>query len=95
MSISSESRPLMLGEDVLVDSITGEYIHCGEVMKAPDSEREGIFDTTSTERQIPGTSLRTYLRTRVLRCACGFQVELPSRPSATEPRKPPRDLRQP
>ncbi|MDQ0078987.1 hypothetical protein [Arthrobacter oryzae] len=94
MSISFEPRPLALGEDVLVDNITGEYIHCGEAMKAPDSEVEGIFDTASTERQIPGASLRAYLRTRVRRCACGFQIELPSQQSATGPRKPSPDLSQ-
>jgi hypothetical protein len=93
MSVSFEPRPV-LGEDVLIDKTTGEYIHCGEAMKAPDSDLEGIVETSSTERQTPRASLTTYLRTRVRRCACGFQVELPDRLPANEPHKRPRDLRE-
>lgn len=54
------------------------YVHCGEPM-APPGPR-----TPTTQRTFPSPgpsgledSLEVYLATRVLRCRCGFQVELP------------------
>lgn len=45
----------------------GEYIHCGEPMRTASNEMRTLGDRP----------LDIYLRTRVLRCACGFQMEIP------------------
>lgn len=54
----------------------GEYIHCGEPMHTAGSELRGIYAPLSTE-QSPEGVLEVYLRTRVLHCVCGFQMEIP------------------
>lgn len=59
----------------------GEYIHCGEPMHAAGSELRSIYAPMTTEpvpaEQTTGEVLEVYLRTRVLRCGCGFQMEIP------------------
>jgi hypothetical protein len=54
----------------------GEYLHCGEPMAIAGSEYRSIHAPISTEQQGDG-ALEVYLRTRVLRCGCGFQMEIP------------------
>jgi hypothetical protein len=62
------------GLDVL--QFGGEYIHCGEPMHAAGSELRSIYSPVSTESATEGL-LEVYLSTRVLRCDCGFQMEIP------------------
>ncbi len=52
------------------------YSHCQEPMSAVDPERRGAHRPVTTHA---GNSdfLGDYLRTRVLRCRCGFQMEIP------------------
>ncbi|MDQ1058201.1 putative Zn finger protein [Arthrobacter globiformis] len=58
-----------------------EYIHCGEPMHAAGSELRSVYAPVTTEQvrteQTSQGALEVYLHTRVLRCACGFQMELP------------------
>lgn len=54
----------------------GEYIHCGEPMHTAGSELRGIHAPLSTEQNSEDV-LEVYLRTRVLHCVCGFQMEIP------------------
>ncbi|WP_426998234.1 hypothetical protein [Pseudarthrobacter sp. N5] len=54
----------------------GEYIHCGEPMHTAGSELRSIYAPVTTEQSGEGV-LDVYLRTRVLRCGCGFQMEIP------------------
>jgi hypothetical protein len=66
-------RPEQSG-DVLI--FGGYYMHCGEPMATAGSELRRLSAPISTEG--PGTdALDVYLSTRVLRCTCGFQMELP------------------
>lgn len=53
-----------------------EYIHCGEPMSPTDPDLRSSHAPLSTQ---PGPTdfLGEYLRTRVLRCRCGFQIEKP------------------
>lgn len=53
----------------------GHYIHCGHPMRTAGGEVRRIHGSYG-ERQLPET-LGVYLATRVLRCACGFQMEIP------------------
>jgi hypothetical protein len=55
----------------------GKYIHCGEPMHSAGTELRSIYSTVTTRTSAPDL-LEVYLRTRVLRCNCGFQVEIPS-----------------
>jgi len=52
------------------------YRHCQEPMSAVDPERRNTHRPVSTHA---GTAdfLGDYLRTSVLRCRCGFQMEIP------------------
>ncbi len=59
--------------DVLV--YDGHYMHCGEPMATAGAELRSIRGTDHS-MQVPET-LSVYLATRVLRCACGFQMEIP------------------
>jgi hypothetical protein len=54
----------------------GAYLHCGEPMPPADPDLGNAHTVFSTEA---GTAdlLAVYLRTRVLRCRCGFQMEIP------------------
>ncbi|TLM84496.1 hypothetical protein FDW83_07185 [Pseudarthrobacter sp. NamE2] len=62
--------------DVLVSG--GHYIHCGQPMGTAGGEFRTI-QSPYTDRPMPET-LTVYLATRVLRCECGFQVEVPDNP---------------
>ena len=53
-----------------------EYLHCGEPMKPKDSRTLSIFEPLSTEQDVVMPDVR--LETSILRCACGFQIELPA-----------------
>ncbi|MEC5181927.1 hypothetical protein [Arthrobacter sp. CG_A4] len=54
----------------------GTYIHCGEPMHTIGSETRNIYAPLTTEQSAEPV-LDVYLRTRVLKCACGFQMEIP------------------
>ncbi|SFT95203.1 hypothetical protein [Arthrobacter sp. ov118] len=60
--------------DVLI--FGGYYLHCGRPMARAGSELRRLSAPKSTEGDEADT-LEVYLSTRVLRCACGFQMELP------------------
>jgi hypothetical protein len=60
--------------DVLI--FGGHYIHCGQPMRKAGSELRRLSAPLSTE-STDGHTLDVYLATRVLRCECGFQMELP------------------
>lgn len=60
--------------DVLI--FGGHYIHCGQPMRKAGSELRRLSAPLSTEGT-DGDPLDVYLATRVLRCDCGFQMELP------------------
>jgi len=59
--------------DVLVSG--GHYIHCGQPMGIAGEELRSIQGPYNS-RPMPET-LSVYLATRVLRCVCGFQMEIP------------------
>ena len=61
-------------EDVLI--FGGYYLHCGRPMTRAGSELRRLSAAVSTEGAGEDT-LEVYLATRVLRCGCGFQMELP------------------
>jgi len=71
-------RPEQTG-DVLI--FGGHYMHCGQPMEKIGSDLRRLSAPLTTEDSTTGgtgqESLDVYLRTRVLRCACGFQMELP------------------
>lgn len=54
----------------------GNYLHCGEPMMMAGSRQRSVNAVLSTERT-GEEPLDVYLRTRVLRCSCGFQMEIP------------------
>lgn len=54
----------------------GTYLHCGEPMATAGSGHSSIYAPTSSE-WVEEPSLDVYLRTKVLRCRCGFQMEIP------------------
>lgn len=53
----------------------GHYIHCGRPMVPVGNERRSV-QASYSDRPVP-EALSVYLSTRVLRCACGFQIEIP------------------
>ena len=52
------------------------FIHCQEPMSPADPDLRGVQWPVSTQAG-PTEFLDVYLRTRVLRCRCGFQMEIP------------------
>lgn len=60
--------------DVLI--LGGHYMHCGQPMENAGTELRRLSVPLSTQRTSDDT-LEVYLSTRVLRCVCGFQMELP------------------
>lgn len=60
-------------EDVLI--FDGEYVHCGRPMHTLDSEA-GCLNAVYTDRD-PQNANDVCLTTRILRCSCGFQIQLP------------------
>ena len=53
-----------------------DYVHCGEPMSPTDPELKSLGTPVSTHPR-PADFFGAYLRTRVLRCQCGFQMEIP------------------
>ena len=64
-----------------------QYIHCGEPMPPLDPNLRSSRTPVSTDMPA-GDFLEAYLRARVLRCRCGFQIEVP-RTSPTVHAAPP------
>jgi hypothetical protein len=64
------------GQALGVLQFGGQYLHCGQPMQAAGSKRRSIYAPVTTEAVEEG-ALDVHLRTRVLRCACGFQMEIP------------------
>ncbi|SFU11412.1 hypothetical protein [Arthrobacter sp. ov118] len=60
--------------DVLI--LGGHYLHCGQPMEKAGSEHRRLSAPLTTETATED-ALDVYLSTRVLRCVCGFQMELP------------------
>jgi DNA-directed RNA polymerase subunit RPC12/RpoP len=54
----------------------GHYIHCGQPMEKTGSELRRLSAPAFTD-SIQEETLDVYMTTRVLRCRCGFQMELP------------------
>lgn len=54
----------------------GEYIHCGDPMKTQSTDLRSIYAPMHTDRP-SAALLEVYLRTKVLHCGCGFQMEIP------------------
>lgn len=54
----------------------GAYLHCGKPMTMGGSEHRSIYAPASPD-QHGDVPLEVYLRTRVLRCSCGFRMEIP------------------
>lgn len=54
----------------------GHYIHCGRPMERAGHELRRLHASVSSSRP-DGEALDVYLSTRVIRCVCGFQMELP------------------
>lgn len=52
------------------------YIHCGQPMQKSGSELRRLSAPRFTDRSSEDV-LDVYLATRVLRCSCGFQMEMP------------------
>lgn len=84
MSTTSTRQTLLLSppcstgppyfEDVLV--FGGHYIHCGQPMQTLGSQVRRLSAAAYTDRD-PEDGIDVDLETRNLRCACGFQIELP------------------
>lgn len=55
----------------------GEYFHCGEPMSLMGSNIKSIYAPLSTDEANEDASV-VNVGTKVLRCQCGFQLELPS-----------------
>jgi hypothetical protein len=54
----------------------GHYIHCGQPMQKAGSELRRLSAPVFTDGGLED-GLDVYMTTRVLRCPCGFQMELP------------------
>ncbi|WP_457972754.1 hypothetical protein [Arthrobacter sp. D1-17] len=67
------ARPEQTGDVLIFGS---HYMHCGQPMKKAGSELRKLSAPLSTEDE-GEDALGVYLSTRVLRCGCGFQMELP------------------
>jgi hypothetical protein len=61
-------------EDVLV--FGGHYIHCGQPMQTLGSQISRLQAAAYTDG-VREDAVDVNLETRVLRCTCGFQIELP------------------
>jgi hypothetical protein len=54
----------------------GHYMHCGQLMEKGGPERRR-FQASRSAENVQDEVLDVYLSTRVLRCVCGFQIEVP------------------
>ena len=61
----------MLGDDA-------EYMHCGEPMQPRDGRQLSIFEPVSTSSIPEQAPTDVQLEITVLRCRCGFQLEIPA-----------------
>lgn len=82
MSTISESRiPYAAnepeGDTVELLQFGGEFIHCGEPMQNSGAELRSIRTPMTTDESDADRAFDIYLQTRVLRCGCGFQMEIP------------------
>lgn len=64
------------GQGYGVFQFGGTYFHCGEPMPATGIEHRTISDTAATVGPLGGP-VEVCLRTRVMRCRCGFRMEIP------------------
>ena len=69
-------------EDVLV--FGGHYIHCGQPMQALGSQIRRLHAAAYTDGARED-AVDVNLETRVQRCSCGFQVELPDEVAEVAP----------
>lgn len=82
MSTISDSWILYARRDSVADTVRllqsgTDYIHCGEPMQYSGAELRSIRTPMSTNSDPADLAFDIYLETRVLRCACGFQMEIP------------------
>jgi hypothetical protein len=64
---SNQGNVLVLG---------GRYVHCGQLMEKGGRELRH-FQAARSGENVHEWALDLYLSTRVLRCMCGFQIEVP------------------
>ena len=76
MSISSEAYAPDGSNQCNVLVFAGHYMHCGEPMEKGGTELRHLQGPRSTEN-VQYWALDVYLSTCVLRCICGFQIEVP------------------
>ena len=62
----------------LAEPTDAEYMHCGEPMQPRDGRQLSIFEPVSTESMPAQVPVDVQLETTVLRCHCGFQLEIPA-----------------
>ena len=72
-SLPGNTRSVVEATNVL--AFGGHYIHCGQPMTSAGAEMHSIHGTYRGGN-LPD-ALGVYLATRVLRCECGFQMEIP------------------
>ncbi|MFF2030582.1 hypothetical protein [Arthrobacter sp. NPDC058192] len=70
------ARPTRARDALELGRLDGGYIHCGEAMAPADPAMRNAYLPLTTDPG-PADLLGVYLQTRVLRCRCGFQMELP------------------
>ncbi|MBT2534215.1 hypothetical protein J7E83_19210 [Arthrobacter sp. ISL-48] len=76
MSISSDAYTFDGSSQDNVLVFAGHYMHCGQLMEKGGTELRRFQASRSTEN-VQDEALDVYLSTRVLRCVCGFQIEVP------------------
>ena len=76
MSISSDAYAPDGSNHRNVLVFGGHYTHCGQPMEKGGTEHRHLQAPWSTEN-VQYWALDVYLSTRVLRCICGFQIEVP------------------
>jgi hypothetical protein len=76
MSISSDAYARDGSNQGNVLVFGGHYVHCGHLMEKGGTELRH-FQASRSEENVQARALDFYLSTRVLRCMCGFQIEVP------------------
>lgn len=69
-----QDGPFVSAQGVLV--VDGHYTHCGQRMQKQASELRQLSAPVFTDLPA-GDAIDVYLTARVLRCSCGFQMDLP------------------
>ncbi|MCQ2000360.1 hypothetical protein [Arthrobacter zhaoxinii] len=77
MSIEASPEDQYLWARGILESDDADYMHCGEPMQPRDSRQRSIFEPITVE-SMPQEPVDVQLETTVLRCACGFQLEIPA-----------------